>query len=111
MHASKRKASAIAFFFANAAYNYNMETETPEIGRINGAKKLAQAEEEAWDIGLSYEWRVDPEITSANWSEDPDPWSTWECNVRDDAGVVLVGLERDRLRARRESMGKQVPAA
>ncbi len=44
------------FFYDNAGWSYNPATQTEEQGRIECAKRLAQAELEARAAGISYSW-------------------------------------------------------
>ena len=53
------------FFFDNAGYSYNPETETPEQGRTRCAQRLAEAEEEADRRGWWVEWVDDGEEDGA----------------------------------------------
>ena len=71
------------FFFANAGYSYNPETETPEQGRAKCAQRLAAAEAEADRRGWWVEWIDDGE-------EDGAP--RWCALLRDSGSAVLGSL-------------------
>ena len=71
------------FFFANAGYSYNPETETPEQGRARCAQRLAAAEAEADRRGWWVEWTDDGE-------EDGAP--RWCALLRDSGSAVLGSL-------------------
>ena len=71
------------FFFDNAGYSYNPETETPEQGRTRCAQRLAAVEEEADRRGWWVEWADDGE-------EDGAP--RWCALLRDSGSAVLGSL-------------------
>jgi len=50
---------AEAFFWANAGWSYMPGQETPEQGRMEGAKRLAAAEQWLKDEGGNATWEVD----------------------------------------------------
>lgn len=76
------------FFYQNAGYSWDPKTESREQGRRRCAKQYAEAEKRATELGFSFEWQVDPDIDSSEWSDDPEPWATWLCIMRDDTGTV-----------------------
>lgn len=84
--------TAVAFFHEHAGYGYTPGKETPEQGRQRGAERLAQAEADARDAGFSFQWFVDPEITSADFDDSPDPWALWCCTIRNADGKVVGSL-------------------
>lgn len=89
--------TAYHFFMAQAGYSYDPKTETPMQGRIRCAKSLAYNEQRARNAGASFDWSVDPDITSADWVEAhqdgaSDPWQTWQCVARDAQGKVFASL-------------------
>ena len=65
------------FFYDNAGYSYDPETETPEQGRTHCARQLAAAETKAAQAGVYAQWMTDPHTDSSDWSDDPEPWATW----------------------------------
>lgn len=80
------------FFMRHAGYSYNPATQTPLQGRIECSKMLARAERWASDYGFSFEWSIDPEIDSSDWSDEADPWQCWCCVMRDQNGTSLQSL-------------------
>ena len=82
--------TAYHFFLKHAGYSYNPATETRAQGRRNTARMLAAAEKSA--AGCSFEWSIDPDIDSSEWSDDPEPWQTWQCIMRDESGRVVNSL-------------------
>lgn len=54
--------SAVEFFHENAGWGYNPATETPEEGRMRGARLLAEAEAWAREVGLRFDWRDDWDV-------------------------------------------------
>ena len=78
----------VQFFMAHAGTSYDPRKETEKQGRYRGARKLAAAERRASDEGVSFEWSVDPECDSSDWS-DEDPHATWRCLARDASGAVV----------------------
>jgi hypothetical protein len=92
-------AAAIAFFAEHAGGSYDPRTQTPEQGKQAGAERLALAEATARELGFSFEWSIDPDVTSADWvtkgrdgSKGRDPWQTWVCLVHDADGEVIGSL-------------------
>lgn len=53
--------AAERFFYEHAGWSYHPETETPDMGRARGARRLAAAEQWAEDEGLEYVWEGDPD--------------------------------------------------
>lgn len=80
------------FFLAHAGYSYDPRTETPMQGRIRCAQTLAYAERCALNSGCSFEWSIDPDITSREWTNEAPAWSTWRCVARDAEGKVFASL-------------------
>ena len=56
---------AETFFFKNAGYSYKPSEQTKEQGRVECAKALAKAEDEAREHGIEFVWEqdVDPDIS------------------------------------------------
>lgn len=91
--------TAIAFFHQHAGFSYDPKTETPEQGRQRCAEELAGCEALARDAGCSFEWSVDPDITSADWREPRqdggkyrNPWRTWVCVMHGPDGAIVGSL-------------------
>ena len=85
------KQTPAEFFYENAGVSYDPRKETEEQGRRRGAKSLAKAEKLAHERGYSFHWEQD-DITSAEFSDDPNPWAIWRCLVRDESGEVVGSL-------------------
>jgi hypothetical protein len=71
---------AVEFFYQHAPWSHGID-ESPEVGRRRCAQELAAAEAAATDAGYEFRWEIDPDYTSAEWSDDPDPWQTWICHM------------------------------
>jgi len=91
--------SPVEFFARWAGFSWNPATQTREQGRAECAQNLANAEALARDLGFSFEWLIDPDVTSADLREPRqdggkyrDPWATWCCVMRDPAGEVAGSL-------------------
>ena len=80
------------FFRQHAGYSYDSKTQTPEQGRDECARRLANAYSAAQEAGCSWEWDIDPDITSSDWCDDDPPWQTWCCIMRDGGGAVVGSL-------------------
>lgn len=59
------------FFYQNAGYSYDTKTQTAEQGRIQCAKDLAKAEEEAQRTEWEFEWEWD-ECPDLSWMSDEE---------------------------------------
>lgn len=90
--------TAVAFFYANAGYSYNPATETKRQARTKHAMELANAEDWARS-NLSFEWEVDQDVDSSEFSEERPRWSLWVCIARDEAAdqvriaAILCGID------------------
>lgn len=91
--------SAVAFFVKHAGCSYDPLTETPEDGRVRCARELAKAETLARELGYSFRWDVDPDVTSADWigarsdgGKYRDPWNTWVCDIIGPDGEFVDSL-------------------
>lgn len=84
--------SPYRFFYAHAGYSYRPGFETWQAGKARCAKALASAE--AWALGrYSFEWELDSEIDSSDFSDELPPWSLWVCLMRDtETGRVVQSL-------------------
>lgn len=80
------------FFYENAGFSFDPQTETAEEGKRRCANELAEAERWASDAGLSFAWAVDPDVNSSDHSDEPDPYSLWECVARDMNGDTVASL-------------------
>lgn len=78
------------FFYDNAGFSYDPKTQTPEQGKLECAKALADAETLATAHGYSFEWFIDPDITSADFQDDD--YSLWCCQMHNDDGDVVGSL-------------------
>lgn len=76
----------VQFFFDHAGYSWNPATETEQAGRLRCAENLAAAEGIARAAGVSFDWTIDPDIDSSDFSDDPEPWALWQCVAYDAAG-------------------------
>lgn len=71
--------SAEDFFYEWAGYSYDPKTETQEEGRRKCAANLAASERHAKRVGIRYEWRVDQDIDSREFSNEKPYYSLWSC--------------------------------
>lgn len=58
---ARARLCAIQFFYRHAGWGYDPATETPKVGRMRGARRLATAEREAASMGCTAEWAADSE--------------------------------------------------
>lgn len=80
------------FFWKNAGWGYKPGHESPQQGRANGAKNLAAAEGIAREAGYSFEWNVDPDVDSRDFSDSRPAWELYACLMRDVNGKVVQSL-------------------
>lgn len=83
------------FFYVNAGWSYG-PGETPDEGRRRCAAALATAERKGRAAGLSFSWEIDPDSTSADWSDERPAWAQYQCTAYDaDGGAVayLGGID------------------
>lgn len=83
--------SAARFFYEHAGYSYNAATETAEQGRERCARNLAAAEGIAREAGVSFDWSIDTDADSSEFSDD-EPYALWECVAYDCAGNIVASL-------------------
>jgi hypothetical protein len=90
------------FFLKYAGYSYDPAKETAHQGRIRCAQSLAQAERMARDYDLRFQWEIDPDINSSEFSDEDPPWHLWEVicysadgNIVGCLGGVDFGRDRD----------------
>jgi len=79
------------FFYVHAGWSYG-PGETPDEGRQRCARELAIAERKARAAGLSFDWEVDPEGTSADWSDERPEWEQYMCTAYDANGDAVAYL-------------------
>lgn len=80
--------SAWRFFQQHAGYS------VPP-GRAMCALSLARAERAGKEAGLTFVWDHDGN-DSSEWSDDPEPWLTWEClcyDANEDVVASLCGID------------------
>ena len=80
------------FFLVNAGYSWDKETETRAQGMRRCAKSLAAAEKWARDHGYTFEWEVDLETNSSDFSDETPAWELWNCVMRDADGKPCQSL-------------------
>jgi hypothetical protein len=80
------------FFYEHAGWSYHPLTETPERGRMRGARSLAWAEFIAEESGVTFEWGVDADIDSSDFSDETPAWLLWECVAYDADNEVIASL-------------------
>jgi hypothetical protein len=85
--------SAEQFFYDNAGWSHDPETETLEEAKIRNARQLAQAEEWAGVHGLTYVWVDDWSVNHLNeFDYDEDPLTCEFVEIITEAGDVLASL-------------------
>lgn len=80
------------FFYEHAAFSYNPSTQTKEQGRETTARRLAMAEQKARHEGMSFDWCVDTEIDSSDFSDESPPWELWLCLAYDAKGAIVATM-------------------
>lgn len=80
------------FFFKHAGYSYDPKKETKLQGRWRCATALALAERKANNVGLRFEWSVDPDCDSSEFSEEKPAWALWQCLARGQDGKPCASL-------------------
>lgn len=86
------------FFYDNAGYSYNSNTETAEQGHERCAKELANAE--SWAVLDGYTFRIEPDPDAdESWLDDETEdyqreWrgAAWWCRMLDADGTVVQSL-------------------
>jgi hypothetical protein len=79
------------FFYEHAGYSVK-QGETREQGRRRCARELERAERDGSDAGLSFEWKVDRDMDSSDWTDETPAWATWNCCCRDANGEIVASL-------------------
>jgi hypothetical protein len=72
---------AVKFFYEHGPSSHNPETQTADEGRWESARAYARAEQAGRDAAHSYEWEIDPDIDSSEFSDERPSWALWECIV------------------------------
>lgn len=80
------------FFREYAGYSYNPATQTAAQGRRECASRLARAERVASKRGYYFDWDIDPETNSSDFSDEPDPWQLYVCRMYDEDGELIGSL-------------------
>lgn len=83
--------NAYQFFLSNAGYSV-AEGENKRAGQVRCARALAKAEREGRDAGLSFQWEIDPQIDSSNWSDEEPAYEQWVCTCYNAAGLMVASL-------------------
>jgi hypothetical protein len=71
------------FFFVHAGYSFNPSIEGPIAGRVRGALELAYAARIVRLAGFTFEWDVDTDIDSSEFSDEEPAYPLWMCTMRD----------------------------
>ena len=83
---------SIQFFWDNASYSHIPAIQTREEGHLESAIALAQAELEGCSRGFSFVWAIDPDITSADFSDELPPYEQYQCSCLNYRGQCLASL-------------------
>lgn len=84
---------AARFFWTHAGYSWeSARGETQAQGRKRCALNLAAAEGIAREAGYTFEWRVDQDSDSRDFSKSRPAWPLYECVMRDLAGEAAQSL-------------------
>lgn len=93
------KQAAFWFFYREAGYSWNPQTQTRRQGRAETARKLAKAERDARALGYTFEWEYDQDgcIGCDCGNESCDCFTGTEheclcCVARDANGNVVASL-------------------
>lgn len=78
-----------AFFYEHAGWSYDPETETSEQGKVRVAKLLAKAEQLAKKRLVHFDWTIDREADSSDFSEEQPAWDLWICTLHHEKGTKL----------------------
>lgn len=92
-----KHASDVEFFMEHAGYGYDPKTETPELGKLRGARALADAERAARKQGFYWVWLRDwEECSGCDCGECPcatkEPHETLGCILKNEFGEILASL-------------------
>lgn len=81
-----------AFFFEHAGWGYHPDRETPEEGRMRGARTLRAAEVYAQREGWHVDWEEDPDPITDDDVERDEDYSQYVAVLYDSEGNVLGSL-------------------
>ena len=87
-----KRSTPYQFFLSHSAYSYDAKNETPLAGRRRCARALAYAEERARLHGCSFEWSIDPDFDSSDFSDEQPSWSLWQVVGRTSDGKIFASL-------------------
>lgn len=79
------------FFFDSAGYSYDPKTENAEQGKIRCAERMAKAERDGREAGLSFQWSEDYR-DSSEWSDEKPSWVQYICVCFAPDGIMLASL-------------------
>lgn len=79
------------FFYENAPFSYG-KGEAQEQSQVRCARELARAERDGRKAGLSFDWSVDAEVDSSEFSDEMPPWQLWQCVAYDADGTMCASL-------------------
>lgn len=80
------------FFFEHAGHSYDPKTESKTQGRKRCARALARAERQALELGYSFEWLIDSDVDSSDFSCSKPAWNLWGCICRNSCGESVESL-------------------
>ena len=83
--------NAYQFFLRHAGYSYDPKTQTKMQGRIQCARRLADAERQARNAGFSYRWNEDT-LTSEEFSDEKPGWTLWNCAMFNAKGKIVNSM-------------------
>lgn len=92
MKSQSASEKAIAFFIEHAGFSFHPGKETVEQGKRRGAIALAEAERKASEAGFGFEWSIDENSDSSDWTDEEPSWQVWACKCFDVNGKYLSGL-------------------
>ncbi len=90
----KTHLTPVAFFYRYAGYSYPAGATPAQqcAHRLNGARNMATAEMRARNDSCSFDWDIDHDSTSADWSDELPAWRQWRCIMRNAEGLKVVSL-------------------
>jgi hypothetical protein len=80
------------FFFDNAGYGYDPQTETQDQGHTRCAVVLAAAEAAGNIAGYRFQWNIDSDCDSSDWSDEKPAYDQYELIGYNEAGDVIGAL-------------------
>ncbi len=87
----KTTQEARAFFYERASWS-QAQGETKHQGKTRCARKLAHAEAQGREAGLSFSWYIDPGVNSSDFNHTKPYYDLWACACRDAHGIVKASL-------------------